>query len=70
MRVVSSTELQAVWTLPNNQVIVNMKASANACTLNVQFRLRGGARQYTIYAERGFYFCSKPRMTGLSCTLR
>jgi len=70
LHVVSSNELQAVWTLPNNQVIVNMKASANACTLNIQFRLRGGARQYTIYDERGFYFCGKPRITSLSCSLR
>jgi hypothetical protein len=70
LRVVSASQLQAIWSLPNNDIIVTMRASPTACTMNVQFRLKGGARQYSIYDENGFYFCGRPRMTSLTCEVK
>jgi hypothetical protein len=70
LRVVSANQLQAIWSLPNNDIIVTMKASPAACTMNVAFRLKHGARQYSIYDENGFYFCGRPRMTSLTCELK
>jgi hypothetical protein len=70
LRVISASQLQAIWNLPNNAIIVTMRASPTACTMNVQFRLRSGARQYSIYDQNGFYFCSRPRMTSLTCVIK
>lgn len=70
LRVISNTQLQAIWSLPNNDIVVTMKASPTACTMNVAFRLKGGSRQYSIYDENGFYFCGKPRMTSLTCEIK
>ena len=70
LRVMSGNQLQAIWSLPNNDIVVTMRASPTACTMNVAFRLKHGARQYSIYDENGFYFCGRPRMTNLTCELK
>ncbi len=70
LRVISTSQLQAIWSLPNNDIVVTMKASPTACTMNVIFRLKHGARQYSIFDENGFYFCGRPRMTNLTCDVK
>jgi hypothetical protein len=70
LRVVNANQLQAIWSLPNNDIIVTMRASQTACTMNVTFRLKHGARQYSIYDQNGFYFCGRPRMTSLTCAIK
>jgi len=70
LRVISASQLQAIWSLPNNDIVVTMKASPTTCTMNVAFRLKHGARQYSIFEENGFYFCGRPRMTSLTCEVK
>ena len=70
LRVASGNRLRMTWTLPNNEFIVEVAAAKSTCTLKIETRLRGGARQYSLFDGGQFYFCSKPRITQTSCNIR
>jgi hypothetical protein len=70
LRVASGNRLRMTWVLPNNEFIVDVAAAKSTCTLKIETRLRGGGRQYSLFDGGQFYFCSKPRITQTSCSIR
>jgi hypothetical protein len=70
LRVMSSSQLRLVWDLPNHSMIVNVRMTPTACTLNVDFRLRGGALKYSMFSNGAFYFCSRPKISSMTCTVK
>ena len=70
LRVISSSQLRLVWELPNHTMTVNVKMSPTACSLSVDFRLRGGALKYSMFSNGAFYFCSRPKISSMTCTVK
>lgn len=70
LRVVSSNQLRLVWDLPNHTMTVNVRMSPTACSLSVDFRLRGGALKYSMFSNGAFYFCSRPKISSMTCTVK
>lgn len=65
LRMASSNQLRLVWDLPNHSMTVNVRMTPTACTLNVDFRLRGGALKYSMVSNGAFYFYSRPKLTSM-----
>lgn len=67
LRVMSANQLRMSWDLPNNSLIVNLRAVPGSCTLSIEHRLRGGALKYSMFDGGAFYFCSRPNITTRTC---
>ena len=70
LRVVSRNTLRAVWSLPNNDLILNVSVSRNSCVAKIDARLTGGAREYTFYDSGMLVYCSRPRIMNVACQAR
>jgi hypothetical protein len=70
LRVAGGNRLRMTWSLPNNEFLIDLAAAKSTCTLKIETRLKGGARQYSLFDGGQFYFCSKPRITQTTCSLR
>ncbi len=70
LRVVSSNQLRLVWDLPNHIMTVNVRITPTACSLTVDYRLRGGALKYSMFSNGAFYFCSRPKISSMTCTVK
>jgi hypothetical protein len=70
IRIIGGNRLQAIWELPNNQIVTTVKISSHSCKASVNFKLKHGNNQYTLFDGQNFYFCSRPRLISTSCSLR
>lgn len=70
LRVVSRNTLRAVWSLPNNDLIVNVSVARKSCVARIDARLRGGAREYTFYDSGILVYCGRPRIMNVACQAR
>jgi uncharacterized protein YceH (UPF0502 family) len=70
LRVVSSNRLRAIWDLPNNQLILDIKAARESCSLVLNIKLKPGKREYTMFDGRRFHYCSNRRIIATACQLR
>ena len=67
LRVISSNRLQAVWDLPNNQLVLDITAAKSSCSTALNIRLKPGKTEYSMYNGHSFYYCSAYRLLGSSC---
>jgi len=70
LRVVSRNQLRAVWSLPNNDMILNVSVARNSCAAKIDVRLKGGAREYSLYDSGILVYCSRPRIMNVACQAR
>lgn len=67
LRVVSASALRGVWSLPNNNLIIDITTSGKSCAVAVRFALKPGHREYSLWGGRKFYYCSAARVLQASC---
>jgi hypothetical protein len=70
LRVISRSQLRGVWSLPNNDLILTISVARNSCTARLDTRLKGGAREYSLYDSGMLVYCSRPRIGPVSCQAR
>jgi hypothetical protein len=67
LRVVSRNQLRAVWSLPNNDLILSVSVAGNSCRAGIDARLKGGAREFSIYDSGVLAYRGRPRIVRISC---
>jgi aspartate/tyrosine/aromatic aminotransferase len=67
LRVISRNQLRAVWSLPNNDLILSISVARNSCVARINARLKGGAREYIVYDSGMLVYCGRPKIGPVSC---
>jgi hypothetical protein len=67
LRVINRNQLRAVWSLPNNDMILNVSVARNSCVAKIDARLKGGARELSVYDSGMLVYCNRPKITRISC---
>lgn len=67
LNVVNRNQLRAVWSLPNNDIILNFKVIPASCQATAVSHLRGGAREHNTVIFGQLAYCSQLRITRISC---
>lgn|SRR5665213_3573125 len=67
LNVVNRNELRAVWSLPNNDIILNFKVTPASCQATGVSHLRGRARAHNTVIFGQLAYCSQLRITRISC---
>lgn len=70
LRVLGSNKLRGIWSLPNNDLILDMTMTGQACQSHLTLRLKPGKTQYSMYGGTKFYYCSAARVISTSCTVK
>ena len=70
VRVMSSHQLQVVWDLPNNQIILDIAADGSSCSSNFNRRLKPGRTDYSMFDGVRMYTCSKWELLSSTCEAR
>ena len=61
-RVLGPNRLRDVWSLPNNDMILDIIASGSSCSVNLTLKLKPGKAQYSMFGGSKFYYCSAARL--------
>jgi hypothetical protein len=69
LAVVSRNQLRAIWSLPNNDLIMNFKITSESCQATAVSRLRRGAREHNGVILGQLAYCSKFQITQTSCSV-
>lgn len=67
LNVVNRNQLRAVWSLPNNDIVLNFKVTPASCQATAASHLRGGAREHNTVILGQLAYCSQLRITRISC---
>jgi len=67
VRVTGSDRLHLVWSLPNNDVTLDVVVHGKSCSANLGYRLKPGKREYTFYDGYRLEYCAKPRVDHINC---
>lgn len=68
LRVISSSALRGIWSLPNNNLIIDITTSGKSCNVAVSFALKRGQKEYSLWGGNKFYYCSAARVLRTSCS--
>ena len=67
LRVIGSNQLRGIWSLPNNDMILDITTSGHTCKVNLTLKLRPGQKTYSMYGGSKFYYCSSARLVSTTC---
>ncbi len=67
LRVLANNRLRGIWSLPNNDLILDMTFNGPSCTAALAMKLKPGRREYSMYGGTKFYYCSAARVVSASC---
>jgi hypothetical protein len=67
LRVIGSNHLRAIWSLPNNQLIVDIVTGRRSCSAVLSIKLKPGMHEFTMFDGNQFYYCSRQRVLQTSC---
>lgn len=67
LRVMSARALRGIWSLPNNNLMIDITTSGSSCAVSVGFALKRGAKEYSLWGGSKFYYCSAVRVLQTSC---
>lgn len=70
LRVLGSNKLRGVWSLPNNDLILDLTMAGQSCQSHLTLRLKPGKKEYSMYGGTKFYYCSAARVISTSCTAK
>jgi hypothetical protein len=69
VRVAGRDRLRLIWSLPNNQITLDILVRGRSCSVALGFSLKRGMRQYSLYDGHGFHYCGKPRVEQTACSV-
>jgi hypothetical protein len=67
VRVAGPDHLHLIWTLPNNDLLLDVVVHGRSCSANLGFRLKPGKREYSFYDGYRLEYCGKPRVGPIHC---
>ena len=67
LRVLSRNQLQAIWSLPNNNLIADVTVHGQSCAVKLAIKLKPGQHEYSMWGGSKFYYCSTARVIGTTC---
>ena len=67
VRVAGRDRLRLTWSLPNNQITMDILVRGRSCSVVVGFALKRGMHEYSLYDGYGFHYCGKPRVEQTTC---
>lgn len=67
LRVLGPNRLRGIWSLPNNDMILDIVASGGSCSVNLTLKLKPGKTQYSMFGGQKFYYCSAARLISTTC---
>jgi hypothetical protein len=70
LNVVNQHQLRAVWSLPNNDIIMNLSVNSDSCQATAVSQLRRGAKEHNSVIFGKLAYCSKLQITGVHCTVQ
>lgn len=70
LNVVNQHQLRAVWSLPNNDIVMNLRVTSDSCQATAASQLRRGAREHNSVILGQLAYCSKLQITGVHCTVQ
>ncbi len=70
VRVAGRDRLRLTWSLPNNNITMDVLVRGRTCSVNIGFGLKRGAREYSLYDGHGFHYCGRPRVEQTSCQVQ
>lgn len=70
LRVAGNNRLRVIWSQPNHDLTADLVATGSSCTLAIDNRLKGGAKEYAISGGGQIVYCSKPRILRTTCSIR
>lgn len=68
LRVVSANALRGTWSLPNNNLVIDITTSGRSCAVAVSFALKPGQKEYSLWGGSKFYYCSAARVVRTTCS--
>jgi len=69
LSVVNRHQLRAVWSLPNNDIVMNFSVTSDSCHASAVSQLRRGAREHNAVILGQLAYCSKLEIARTSCTV-
>jgi hypothetical protein len=70
VRVAGKNALRLIWSLPNNQMIVDIAVRGQSCSASLNIQLKPGKTQYTLFDGSVHHYCGRPRVEQTSCEVR
>ena len=67
LRVLSRNQLRGIWSLPNHDMILDIAANGNSCSVNLTMKLKPGKTEYSMFGGSKFYYCSAARLISTTC---
>lgn len=67
LRVLGRDRIRAIWSLPNNNLIMDFAVSGRSCSAVLTMSLKPGKTQYSMYSGSKFYYCSAARVLNTTC---
>ncbi|MBN8981194.1 MAG: hypothetical protein J0I29_07960 [Rhizobiales bacterium] len=67
LRVAGPQTLRATWRQPNNDIVMELTADKESCTMSVSARLHPGKPFYTLYNGRNYENCPEFRVVQTTC---
>ncbi|MBI5261354.1 MAG: hypothetical protein HY852_05990 [Bradyrhizobium sp.] len=68
LRVLNPHALRGIWSLPNNDLMIDINTSGSSCSASIRVALKRGHREYTLWNGNKFYYCSAVRVLQTSCS--
>ncbi len=68
LRVLSAHAVRGTWSLPNNDLMIDINTSGSSCAVSVRMALKRGRSEYTMWNGRKFYYCSAVRVLQTNCS--
>lgn len=67
LRVAAANRLRAIWSLPNNQLILDIVSAGRTCSAKLNIQRKARVKEYSMFDGRRMYYCSKYRVLSSSC---
>lgn len=67
LRVAGPQTLRAIWRQPNNDIVMELTADKDSCSMSVNARLHPGKPFYTLYNGRNYENCPEFRVVQATC---
>lgn len=67
VRVSGKDRLHLTWSLPNNNLTIDIVVRGHTCSATIGLALKRGMREYSLYDGQGFHYCSRPRVEQTTC---
>ena len=70
LNVVNQHQLRAVWSLPNNDIVMNLKVAPDSCQATAVSHLHRGAHEHNTVILGQLASCSKLEINGMRCAVQ